>query len=280
MTKTPLAWKRFYAEERDALGARGLETLLERAPRIDVPARGAWVFPHTRLSASGELPAAVARAVVESGVESVLAIGVLHGARESEPNELRAVHGPGAPFDRGRARDEFSLDGFEALVASAARLANRRAPRIIARYPFRVGTDPTSLPGFDELVRWRDSGAALVATADPVHHGVGYATAPADCLARDAEGTRERARAWIDAQLCALAKHDFSEFVDQTTRCRSDFRDAGAVLAALVGERFRHRIVELRLVDYHDVFDVAEPTWVAGALIELRRSRTEAADGD
>ena len=48
----------------------------------DVYEEGALIFPHTKLRDSGCLPAAVARAVVASGRETVLAIGVLHGGRE------------------------------------------------------------------------------------------------------------------------------------------------------------------------------------------------------
>ena len=45
-----------------------------------MPEGGALVFPHTRLEATGDMVAAVALAVVRSGCEEVLALGVLHGA--------------------------------------------------------------------------------------------------------------------------------------------------------------------------------------------------------
>src|SRR4051812_24279700 len=125
--KSAKAWQTFYRAERAALGEAGLMRLLERAPALprDVLRRGgAVVFPHTRLNASGTLPAAAARAVVESGCDTVLALGVLHGAREQDAplfararagdeasvRELRRVHGPGTSHDDLHWTEEFSLE--------------------------------------------------------------------------------------------------------------------------------------------------------------------------
>ena len=61
--KSAREWKEFYARERAELGERGMSALLDRARDLDVPApgKGALLFPHTRLEASGELVASVAR---------------------------------------------------------------------------------------------------------------------------------------------------------------------------------------------------------------------------
>ena len=79
---TARQWKQFYALERETLGPAGLRNLVEDAPRLTITPRTALIFPHTKVADSGHMPAAVARAVVESGCETVLAIGVLHGGRE------------------------------------------------------------------------------------------------------------------------------------------------------------------------------------------------------
>src|SRR5262249_19279721 len=155
--------------------------LLERAPSVELPAKGALVFPHTLLAFSGELVAACALACVHSGRDTVLALGVLHGAREADAPlvararagdrearaQLRRVHGPGAARADGRWQEEFSLDGFAALLELAARREGRAPPRLVARFPFLVGETPEDLPGLDELRALVGSGAALVATADP-----------------------------------------------------------------------------------------------------------------
>ncbi len=86
--KNAAQWKQFYAEERATLGQVGLGARLDRAPDVARPPGGALVFPHTRLSVSGDLTAAVARAVVRSGAPEVLALGVLHGGVQSRAEEV------------------------------------------------------------------------------------------------------------------------------------------------------------------------------------------------
>src|SRR5213594_1929551 len=89
-------WKAFYAREREELGVGGLEKLIERAPPARLTADGTIIFPHTRLSASGELIAAAARAVVDSPYDQIIALGVLHGAREQDAQRVRAARSGGA----------------------------------------------------------------------------------------------------------------------------------------------------------------------------------------
>ncbi len=282
MTMSAAEWRRFYAAERASLGEAGLAALLERAPRVALPAGGALVFPHTRLSSSGELVAAVAAAVVASGADTVLALGVLHGAREADAavvgraragdrdalDALRRVHGPGVSGDGGRWSEEFSLDGFTALIDLAARRAGARPPRVVARYPFFSGQDPASLPGMDELhaVAGR---AALVATTDPVHHGVGYGTPAGEAKDEREAATRDAARGWVEAQLAALASADYGGFARACAEHRSDFRDVGPALACILHATggWRPALRELVLVDYSDVLRTPRPTWVAGALV-------------
>lgn len=281
--KSAREWKAFYAREREELGPAGLEALVRAAPDVALPEPGALVFPHTRLAVSGRLPAAVARALVRSGRDTVLALGVLHGAREEDRAlvaaarageararaALRRVHGPGVAGDEGRWREEFSLDGLEALLAVAARLEGRPAPRLVARYPFLVGEDPESLPGVEELRELVDSGAALVATADPIHHGAGYGTPPEARRAREDAATRAWAGERILAALDHLGRGELGAFLAACEAERSDFRDAGPVLGHLLGGPLRPRLEALALVDYAQVLVSEAPTWVAGALLEL-----------
>jgi hypothetical protein len=283
---TARQWKAFYAQERESLGESGLCRLVECAPIVELPRGGALIFPHTKLRDSGRLPAAVARAVVASGTETVLAIGVLHGGREADAalvraarsgdraarKQLRRVPGPGAPHDLGVWTEEFSLDNFLALLAAASDVLGRPAPpRVLCRYPFLVGEDPQTLPGLDELHDLVRSGAAIVATTDPIHHGAGYGTPASEQLDANQPQTLTRARQWIETGLSALARHDYRAFLDNAERVRSDFRDPGPVLAELLREHgpLQPRIHELALVDYAAALDAAPPTWVAAALAEL-----------
>jgi len=281
--RTASEWKELYARERASLGQRALEGMLDRAPEVWLPARGALVFPHTRLSRSGELVAAVARAVVQSGADRVLALGVLHGARaEDQPTVeaarrgdaeatalLRRVHGAQIPGDASRWSEEFSLDGFAVLIELAARRAGRKAPELVLRYPFLVGDEPASLPGIDALLELTSSGCVLVGTTDPLHHGLGYGTEAA--FARDAAApeTVAWARDAIAAQTRALEGGDYAAFQQLARAHRSDFRDTGPVLAHLLRARGALSFEQhaLTLVDYSDVLEAPPPTWVAAAML-------------
>lgn len=273
--KSAAEWKRYYAAERAELD---LERLVEQAPRVALPPMGALIFPHTRLRVMGAMVASVANAVIESRAERVLALGVLHGSRECDVDlvarakagdsaalsRARRVHGEGTQGDEGMASEEFSLDGFCALLEVAARKAKRDTPEVIARYPFLVGDSPFSLEGLPELRALVGSRCALVATTDPVHHGRGYGTAPSECRDLDA---RDFARDAIRAQTDALSKRDWALFQRHAQTFRSDFRDVGPTLAAVLGARTTFELLDVALVDYSAVLGAPTPTWVAGALL-------------
>jgi hypothetical protein len=238
---TPAEWKRFYADERARLS---LDDMIDRAP--DVAIGRALVFPHTRLAVSGHLVAAVARAIVRSGADRVLAIGVVHGPRD--------VRQRGIYED---VPDEFSLDNLRAMLGAKT--------KVIARFPFLAGDDPSSLPGIDDLARLAEE-MPIVATSDPIHHGVGYGTP--DHRDANEPSTRRWAERAIVAQMRALARRRYDRFAAICAAVRSDFRDVGPTLAHLVGP-FRHEIVAMDLVDYADVLGARAPTWVAAPLVRL-----------
>jgi hypothetical protein len=273
---TPREWKAFYARERAELGDAGLAALFDRAIDVELPKRGAIVYPHTRLRESGHLVASAARAVVRSGAESVLAVGVLHAARDADAGlvararagerdalaALRRVHGPGTDDDAGYWHEEFSLDGFTSLLEVAARLEGKRAPRIVARFPYFVGDSPDDLRGIDEL-RAIAKDAAIVATTDPLHHGAGYGTPPES---RHAIEDVAFARTRIEEGFALLARRAYSEFARHAAATRSDFRDSGPTLAAILEGSFAFHVHAIELVDYTTTLGVPAPTWVAAAL--------------
>ncbi|HEY8041655.1 MAG TPA: hypothetical protein VIF15_17740 [Polyangiaceae bacterium] len=282
--KTAAQWKTFYAAERAALGELGLAARLEQAPEVPLPARGALVFPHTMLAATGHLTAAVANAVVRSGADQVLALGVLHGGREEDAElvrsaragdrdsqtQVRRVFQGGQGSSDPLCAEEFSLDGFTALLALAAARAGKTPPRVHARYPFLVGDDPAGVPGVDELARLREA-MPVVATTDPIHHGAGYGTPEGKRQAEGEPATLAWARACIASQLALLGNGDWTRFARLAADVRSDFRDVGPVLGHLLRSQGvpEGEILELRLVDYAEVLGAESPTWVAGPLMRL-----------
>jgi hypothetical protein len=259
-----------------------MAALLDRADELELPKKGALVFPHTRLAASGQLVAAVARAAVRSGREEIVALGILHGCREADASlvrraregapgaraSLRRVHGPGMPNDAGHWSEEFSLDGFLALVELAAKREKRSPPRVTVRYPFLVGDAPGDVPGVDDLRARVDAGALLVATADPIHHGAGYGAREEDRLPREDPQTLEFARWTIDRGFGLLAARDYGSFLRHAAEVRSDFRDTGPVMAWLIDPKrpLGVEVLDLILVDYSEALGTPPPTWVAGAL--------------
>ena len=272
------------------MGEAGLRACLDRAPPLEMPGRGALVFPHTRLEATGDLVAAVAQAVVRAGAGEVLALGVLHGARVEDAalvrqarvegdaaarQRLRRVHGPGVPGDEGHWTEEFSLDGFLALLALAAARAGRKMPRVLCRYPFLVGETPGDLPGLEELRRLVARGVAVVATTDPVHHGRGYGDPPERSYPAGSARADTLLSGALSEALLTLRGGDFTGFQRVTERSRSDFRDVGPVLACLLAEggAWRAHIHAERRVDYAAALGAEEPTWVGAALVSCAHSR-------
>jgi hypothetical protein len=278
--KKALEWKTFYAHEREKLGEVGIGERLDRAPEVTLPKGGALVFPHTMLSVTGHLTAAVARAVVRSGADEVLALGVLHGGRGSQADlvkrarggeqsarlALRKIHAGQDPF----CAEEFSLDNFVTFLDLAARRAGKKAPRVHAYYPFLVGDDPERLPGIADVSKLAER-MPVVGTTDPIHHGNGYGTALESLRRENDEATQTWARDCIQTQLDLIAREQWSGFARLCAEVRSDFRDVGPVLGWLSrrGGAPQGSVVELHLVDYAEVLDTDAPTWVAGPLLKV-----------
>ena len=111
----------------------------------------------------------------------------------------------------------------------------------------------------------------LVVTTDPMHHGHAYGDAPHECVDASEPATIDTVRGAVEAQFGLLAEHRFGEFQEMAARHRSDFRDSGPVMAALVGAGFSWTIHDLALVDYSEPLDAPIPSWVAGALCTVDR---------
>jgi hypothetical protein len=186
---------------------------------------------------------------------------------------MRRLHGPGAAGDEGFWEEEFSLDNFKALLQFAAKRSGRPAPRVVERYPFLAGTSPGSLRGLDELRPLLAAGAALVVTTDPAHHGHGYGTPAARILDDRLDSTPRRVLEGLSRAFDTLARREYLDFLRECDEQRSDFRDTGPAMAALLEGPLHTRIVELKLVDYADVLGAQRPTWVAAALAAFEANR-------
>lgn len=274
-----------YAREHAELGAEGTLRLLDESRRWDlsetVAAGGVLVFPHAGVKECGHQIAAAVNACLDSGVERVVVISVLHAfTEEMEQARIRVSRG-GDPAQEGQWGIQGpGIDGPDtwqhdhALISWrhfwAAETARRgvKGPEVIERYPWLAGGEPERLPGFDELARLCE-GAAVVSTEDPFHHGIGYGDP--DFVARfPEEGGLEMARRSIEKGIGVLAAGDYWGWNQHCVVGKSDARDAGAVFRHIRGP-MAGRIVDLTWSDASELYKSPPPTWVAAALVEWKR---------
>ena len=280
-------FKQRNAAQRAALDAEGATRLLEEGQRRRLSpvlaAGGAILFPHTSIGICGHQIAAAVHAVLDAGARRVIALGVLHALTEELDAARRRVaaggdpaveaswgiQGPGLP---GRAdwRAEFSLDHFDWLLAAECARRGIAEPERLERYPHLAGGAPERLPGFAALAAAaRLPGTVIVATGDLCHHGRGYGDGPETALAPEAGGL-DLARRRIGEGLDLLARGEYAAFNRHCVEAKSDARDVGQVLRALLGP-CRWELLDLVADDMTEPYQAAAPTWVAGALVALRR---------
>jgi hypothetical protein len=278
--------------EQQRLGEAGARRLLDAgrawnlAPTL--AAGGAIIFPHLGIGACGHQIAAAVHACLDCGAERVLVLGALH-ALTDELQDARVrvangadvtqeaawgVQGPGLA-GREDWRAEFSLLNFLFLWEHESTRRGTTGPELIVRYPYLAGGRPHILPGIQELQDIALS-AAVVATMDPFHHGIGYGEPPETACFPDMGGL-DLARRRINEGLALLRLGDYWGYNQHCVSAKSDGRDAGQVLRYLRGP-LQGYILDLTWEDMAPVYDKPAPSWVAGALIELRPTQPERAD--
>jgi hypothetical protein len=267
------------------LGSAGALRLLDAGRAWDLAptlqAGGAVVFPHAGIAVCGHQIAAAVHACLDSGAGRVLVIGVLHAlTQELEEARVRVAHGadvtqepswgiqgPGLDGRRQDWRDEFSLSNFLFLWEEEIKRRGIAGPDVVVRYPYLAGGRPHILPGIEELQDIVQD-AVVVATADPFHHGIGYGDPPEAALAPH-EGGLDLARRRIEEALALLRVGDYWGYNQHCVDAKSDARDVGQVLRYLLGP-LEGRILDIVADDMAPAYDKPAPTWVAGALIEMR----------
>ncbi len=276
-------FKAITIQEHARLGQEGAMRLLDAGRTWDLAptlqAGGAVIFPHATIGICGHQIAAAIHACLDSGARRVLVIGVLHALTpELEDARVRVaqgadvtkeaawgIQGPGLD-GRQDWRDEFSLLNFHFLWRHEIERRGIEGPEVVVRYPYLAGGRPHILPGIEELQDIaRD--AVVVATMDPFHHGIGYGEPPESALAPE-DGGLDLARQRIDEGLALLRAGDYWGYNQHCVDAKSDGRDAGQVLRYLLGP-LDGRILDLVADDMAAAYKKPDPTWVAGALIEL-----------
>ena len=243
---------------------------------------GSLIFPHSNIENCGHQTAAVVQACLNSGKDKVIVLGVLH-ALTKELDDARkrvayggavekeiywGIQGPGINF-RNEWETEFSLMNFIFLWDEEIKRRNLlNPPELIIRYPNLAGGYPAKLPGIKELKKISKS-AVIVATGDLFYHGVGYGD-PVELSLQPEEGGLELAKVTIEKGLNILSMGDNLQYNEFSVKNKSDARDVGQVLRYLIGP-FKAEILEIVSDDMTTVYNKPSPTWVAGALIKLKK---------
>ena len=108
--------------------------------------------------------------------------------------------------------------------------------------------------------------AAVVSTAYPFHHGIGYGEAPEAAYDHDAAGLAH-AKTVIESGISLLEQGDYWGYNQHCVEAKSDTRDTGQVYRYLRGP-MSGAVLDISYTDSSALYDQPKPTWVAGALIE------------
>lgn len=274
-----------YAKEHDELGETGALAHLERGEQWQLDgtlsAGGILVFPHAGVHDCGYQIAACVHAALDSGADKVVVLSVLHAFNQAMEDARAAVAAGGDP-----AKSEFwgiqgpgiagrqEWTGDHALISwryfwqaeiKRRGLPEAKVPKVYERYPYLAGGQPQNLPGIDELAGLMED-AAVVSTADPFHHGIGYGDAPPDAYDHDEQGLAY-AQSMIEDGIRILEKGDYWAYNQHCIKAKSDARDTGQVYRFLRGP-MTGAVLDLSSTDSSELYDQPKPTWVAGALIE------------
>lgn len=276
-----------YAREHAELGEDGTLEHLERgrAWRLadTLNAGGVLVFPHAGVHDCGYQIAACTQAALDSGADKVVVLSVLHAftpameaarvavAAGADPAQFEfwGIQGPGIAGRREWMGDHALISWRHFWRAELKRrgIPSERAPTVYERYPYLTGGAPEELPGIEELARLMED-AAVVSTADPFHHGIGYGDSPEASFDHDEAGLA-RAQSVIEAGIRLLEQGDYLAYNRHCVEAKSDARDTGPVFRYLRGP-MSGQVLDISFTDSSALYDQPKPTWVAGALIEWK----------
>lgn len=277
-----------YTREHAELGESGTLDHLRRAEQWDFSGTlrdgGVLVFPHAGVKDCGYQIAAAVQASLNSGLDRVVVISVLHAFTHDMEMARRRVAAGGVPSDEVfwgiqgpgiEGRKEWTGDHalmswrhFWQAETKRRGLAGSQVPEMIERYPYLAGGKPGELPGIEELARLVED-AVIVSTADPFHHGIGYGTPPEETFYPDQAGLA-KAQSVIEQGIAILERGDYRGYNQHCVEAKSDARDAGQVFRYLRGN-LKGRVVDITFSDAADLYHSPPPTWVAAPLVEWRK---------
>ena len=275
-----------YVSRLADLGQRGAERMLDEARKWDMSdllgSGGVLTFAHVNVADCGLHVAAAINACLDSGADTVLAIGVVHASTDEmemarhevaaggppEAHKVWGIQGPGLDF-----RDEWSGDhSLRALrhfwkAATAARGITDR--RLVERYPYLAGGRPGDLPNIDETAGLAEN-AVIIATGDQFHHGIAYGTPVDEAMEHDDTG-RDAARESMEAGVRLIESGDYWGYNGHCVTAKSDDRDVAQLFRFLRGPLVGS-VTDIASSDFTLLYDQPAPSWAAGGFTQFARA--------
>jgi hypothetical protein len=274
-----------YARELEALGDRTYE-MLDEARRWDLgptlASGGVVTFAHVNVADCGLHVAAAVNAALDTGADTLLAIGVLHAFSEEMELARRdvssgggspsshptwGIQGPGLEF-REEWTGDHSMRALRHFWEAETERRGMTDRRLVERYAFLAGGHPETLPNLDETAAIADN-AMIVATDDQFHHGIAYGTPEEDALAMEPDGLAA-ARDSMQRGIDLLAAQDHAGYDRHCVTAKSDDRDTAQLYSLLRGP-LRGELIDIGASDATELYDAPAPSWAAGGLIQFDR---------
>jgi hypothetical protein len=274
-----------YARELEALGDRTYE-MLDEARRWDLgptlASGGVVTFAHVNVADCGLHVAAAVNAALDTGADTLLAIGVLHAFSEEMELARRdvssgggspsshptwGIQGPGLEF-REEWTGDHSMRALRHFWEAETERRGMTDRRLVERYAFLAGGHPETLPNLDETAAIADN-AMIVATGDQFHHGIAYGTPEEDALAMEPDGLAA-ARDSMQRGIDLLAAQDHAGYDRHCVTAKSDDRDTAQLYSLLRGP-LRGELIDIGASDATELYDAPAPSWAAGGLIQFDR---------
>jgi hypothetical protein len=270
-----------YRRELEALGDHTY-AVLDQAKRWDLePALssgGVVTFAHVNVGDCGIHVAAAVNAALDTGADTLLAIGVLHAFTEEmelarrhvsseggspDGHDLWGIQGPGLDF-RDEWRGDHSLRALRHFWAAETERRGMTDRRLVERYPFLAGGRPEDLPNIDETAAIAEN-AVIVATGDQVHHGIAYGTPEDEALEMEPLGLA-LARASMETGIGLIEAGDHIGYDQHCVRAKSDDRDTAQLYRLLRGP-LRGVLLDVGASDATELYEAPAPSWAAGGFI-------------
>lgn len=248
------SWKRYYSLDRD-LNRELIDNELIKWWKRDDPVvddilrkNGILSFPHTYLSSSLIPVVRTINAILRSGSEGVLGMGVMHRVSDFHPER------------------EFSLDNFKFILHRACDVLNLDPPTLTEIFLPKEPVD-TERPDLtvstiiDEVGSIREGlteNISIVITGDLVHYGNIYGSEMIDD-----EPEKEIYEAVTNGLELNYIKKDYQGYFQHSIEYMNDQWAPAMAASMVMGDDLTYEVISRELSDYSEILQSDPPCLVA-----------------